>query len=197
MKYRLDEKKVKKRLAELGYSTLSQFAAEAGIHRNTLSSLLSGQNIFSSSFQSLSKALQMDPMELAVPQSDFPSKVKDIDEIRPIVARLVKEAPNAAIILIGSRSSMTRKKSKTYSDWDLGIFSYPESMGGLEYLRLKGLTSELSEDLIRKIDLIHLNQAPPWFLEGLDDEAIFLDGHREAFVYLKGLLDGIQREKAA
>jgi predicted nucleotidyltransferase len=195
MKYTTDEKKLKKRLAELGFSNLSEFAAKAGIHRNTLSNLLSGRSIFSASFQSLAQALQMDPMDLATPRSDFTAKAKHGDEIRPLVARLAKESPGAAVLLLGSRAS---GKAKNYSDWDLGIFGYPAPLSGLEYLRLKGIVEEMSEDLVRQVDLVHLNQAPLWFLEDLSSgPIIFLDGNKEAWVYFQGVMHGIKKEKAA
>src|SRR5262245_24703519 len=132
MKYVLNEKKLKRRLAELGYANLSQFASKAGIHRNTLANLLSGRSVFSAAFQSLSETLHMDPFELAVPQSNFSAKIKHVDEIRPLVARLKREAPHAAIVLIGSRAT---GKAKPYSDWDLGVFGYPVPLSGLDYLR--------------------------------------------------------------
>lgn len=195
MRYKLDHKKLKKALTESGYPSLSRFAAKAGIHRNTLSNLLAGRSIFSASFQSLAKALRMDPMELAAPQSDFPSKTKHIDEIRPIVARLVKESPGAAVLLLGSRAA---GKARNYSDWDLGIFGHAKPISGLDYLRLKGIVGEMSEDLVRQVDLVHLNQAPLWFLEGLTSQSVvFLDGNRDTWIYFQGVMDGIEKEKAA
>lgn len=194
MKYSLDQKKAHRRILELGYSSLADFASKAKIHRNTLQNLLGGQSVFSRAFEAVSKALRMDPLDLISPQSDFRSKAREIDEIRPIVAGLVRTHRDLAVVLIGSRAA---QKAKRYSDWDLGIVRYPHPLSGLEYLRLKNRVEEMSENLVRSVDLVNLNQAPSWFLEGLVDRMVFLDGSQEAFTYLKGLTDGIQKEKAA
>ncbi len=194
MKYFIDKNKVKKRVMELGYKNLAQFAVKNKIHRNTLRQILSGKNVFLSSFEKIASRLKLDPMELILPWSVFPSKIKEIDEIRPIVARLVREVPKGAVVLLGSRAALSPKK---YSDWDLGLLKYPEPLSGTEYLKLKGWVEEWSEDLVRQVDLINLNQAPSWFLEGINNQITYLDGNWEAFVYLRGLLDGIEKEKAA
>ncbi len=197
MNYFIDAKKTQKRIFELGYSSLADFASKAGIHRNTVQNLLKGQSIFSRAFEAVSKALRMDPLDLVSPQSDFPSKTTVIDEIRSIVAALVRKDRELAVVLIGSRAAQNTKKAKRYSDWDLGIVRYPRPLSGLEYLRLKNQVEEMSENLVRSVDLVNLNQAPAWFLEGLSGGVVFLDGNQEALTYLKGLTDGIQKEKAA
>lgn len=195
MKCVIDKKKAQKRILELGYSSLANFASKAEIHRNTLQNLFRGQSVFSRAFESVSNALRMDPLDLISPRSDFRSQVKEIDEIRPVVAGLVRERRDLAVVLIGSRAS---RKAKRYSDWDLGIIGYPLPLSGLEYLRLKNKVEEMSENLVRSVDLVNLNQAPFWFLDGLaGDGMVFLDGNQEAFTYLKGLADGVQKEKAA
>lgn len=194
MKYTMNPKIAQKRIFELGFSSLGDFASKARIHRNTLQNLVRGQSVFSRAFESVSKALQMDPLDLLSPQSDFRSQVKEIDEIRPIVAVLVREQPGLAVVLIGSRAS---RRARRYSDWDLGVVRYPAPLSGLEYLGLKNRVEDLSENLVRRVDLVNLNQAPSWFLEGLADGMIFLDGNQGAFTYLKGLTDGVQKEKAA
>ena len=47
------------------------------------------------------------------------------------------------------------------------------------------------------VDLVNLDQAPHWFLAGIDYEPIFLGGDREAFIHFKGVLHGIQKGEAA
>ncbi len=194
MKYILDTKKFRKRLAELGFPNLAGFAASNRIHRNTLHDLLKGKSIFSASFEKISSKLKADPLELIRPMSEPLPPVPFIEEIRPIVARLSKMDKRSAVVLIGSRAG---KKAKPYSDWDLGVLRHPEPLSGMEYLRMKRVVGEETEDLVRQVDLVNLNQAPAWFLEGLKGEILFLEGNRDAFYYLEGVLDGIQKEKIA
>ncbi len=198
MKYIINQKLLRKTVLELGFRTLGDYCTRARIHRNTLRNLLAGKNVFSSSFAAIASSLGMDPWDLVIPAADFPSRIKWIDEIRPIVARLKSQAPGAAIVLFGSRSAKKfGKQASAYSDWDLGLYSYPTPLAGRVYLKLKGMVEEASENLVRKVDLVNLNQAPHWFLEGIANQIIFLEGDKEAFAYLRGLLDGIQKEKAA
>lgn len=179
---------------DLGYPNLARFASQHGLHRNTLHGFLRGKNVFSAPFQKIVAKLKVDPLDLIVPQSEFLPKLKYIEEIQPIVARLAKADPEMAVVLLGSRAG---KRARPYSDWDLGIFRYPRGLSGMEYLRLKGMVQELAEDLVRNVDLVNLNQAPAWFLAGIQGEVVFLDGKKDAFLYLRGLLDGIQKEKTA
>lgn len=194
MEYTLDPKKVKKRLLSLGYKNLSDFAAKNAIHRNTLNDLLNGKSVFSNAFEKVAEKLKIDPMELLVPQSRFSHSIPHIDEIKPVVAALVKKNKKMTVVLIGSRS---RQRGKTFSDWDLGLFSLVSPISATDYLHCKRLAEELSEDLVRKIDVVNLNQAPLWFLENLKEGCLFLDGDHDSFVYLKGVINGIQREKQA
>lgn len=194
MDYIIDQKIFKQRLLEKGFRNLAHFSKRSGIHRNTLRNLLSGKNVFAHSFQEVAEKLGADPLDLILPQSKFGVKIPHIEELAPLVAKLVKQDKNLAVILLGSRA---QKKAKKYSDWDLGVVRHPEPLSGREYLKLKGQVEEWSENLVRTIDLVNLNQAPLWFLENIGEGIVFLDGKKEAFIYLKGVLDGISKEKAA
>lgn len=194
MKYCLDKKKFKQRLIELGYKNYTGFAQKNKIHRNTIQNLLQGKDVFSSSFGKIVSKLGTEPMELIIPHASFVSKTKDIDELRPMIAWLIKQNKNMAVILVGSRA---KNKSRKYSDWDLGIFSYPDAITGSEYLLYKRTVEEMSEDMVCLVDLINLNQAPTWFLEGIQDGVVFLDGNKQSYAYLKGVIDGIQKKQVA
>ncbi len=194
MEYCLDSKKFKKSLVEAGFKSILEFSKKTKIHRNTLQGFVEGKDVFLSSFSALAQALHKDPLELIVPQSKLSSKIKNIDELKNIVAHLYRQDKQLAIVLLGSRA---KKKAKEYSDWDLGIFRYPQAISGREYLKIKGSVEDMSENLVRKVDVINLNQAPPWFLKSMGNEIILLEGNREAFIYLKGILDGIQKDQAA
>lgn len=194
MQYTLDKHKFKRRLLSLGYKNLYDFAAKNNIHRNTLHDLFQGKSVFLNSFEKIAKKLEMDPLELLLPKSEFSNSIPNSDEIRPIVARLVKKRKKMAVVLLGSRAIEAAKK---YSDWDIGIFSHSQPVTGMEYLQHRRLAEELAENMVRKVDLVNLNQAPSWFLENLKDSCLFLDGDHESFIYLKGVIDGIQRESEA
>ncbi len=194
MDYRLDREKFKKSLLEAGFKSLLDFSRKTKIHRNTLQGLLLGKNVFVSSFSALAAHLKKDPMELITPQSTLAAKIKHLDELKEVVAQLVRRDKKTVVVLLGSRARGTEKE---YSDWDLGVFRYPEPLSGREYLKMKRIVEEASEKIVRRVDLVNLNQAPLWFLKDLKGTVIFLDGPQESFVYLKGMLDGIQKEQAA
>lgn len=194
MKYILDQKRFKRVLLEKGFRNVTDFARKTGIHRNTLVGLISGRSVLVSSFAEVADRLSIDPQELMIASSTTKSRIPQIDEIRPLIASLTKIDKQFTVVLIGSRAS---RKSKKYSDWDLGILRYPEPLMGLEFLKLKRLVAEGSENLVRTVDLVNLNEAPRWFLEGLGDHILFLDGNREGWTYFKGVLDGIRKEKQA
>ncbi len=79
----------------------------------------------------------------------------------------------------------------------MGVFRYPKPITGMEFLKLKRIVGDASENLVFLVDLVNLNQAPTWFLESTASNLIFLEGHKESYFYLRGLLDGIKKEKAA
>lgn len=194
-KYILDEEVFKKRLIELGFRSLSDFASKSLIHRNTLLQLIHGKNVFSHAFFRVASALEINPLKLLRSSPHLRSDIDHIEEIHPIIAWLREQDKDLAIFLLGSRA---RKSARDYSDWDIGLFRYPKALSGREYLKMKMEVGELSEDLIRSVDLVNFNQAPSWFLEGLGaEEVLFLDGNLKAFIYFTGVLDGIHQAKVA
>lgn len=194
MEYRIDKKIFLKRLSELGYQSILEFAKKGRFHRNTVRAFLAGEEVFRSAFSKIASSLGLDPVEMIVPHTNLPQKIRHLQELAPVVGSLLKAEPFMAVVLLGSRA---KGSPHEYSDWDLGVLRYPVPLSGIDYLKLKGIVEEKSEDIVRRVDLINLNQAPPWFLEGLSNRPIFLGGNAEAFTYLKGLLDGIEKEKAA
>jgi len=194
VKYILDKRVFFGRIRELGTQNASRFAREAGLHRNSLGSYLDGKSVFSSVFQRISRALDLDPLAMIVPASETTAAVKGIDEIRPIVAALLRRSPGTAIILLGSRA---KSRARPYSDWDLGLTRHPVPIGGEEYLSLRRIAGELADDLVRDVDIVNLDEAPDWFWQGLDYRPVFLDGDRESYAYLAGVLHGLQKIRQA
>lgn len=192
MYYALDKDKFKRRLFELGYVSLSAFAKKTSIHRNTILNYLAGKGIFSATFYQLADAIDADPLELITATSKTEAKIAKIDEIRLVVAKIIKSDSKIAVILLGSRA---KKKAKDYSDWDLGIMRGEKPLTSFEYLKIKGVVEEASEDIVRNIDVINLDSAPEWFLKEIDYEPIFLDGNKGAYLYFQGVMHGIKKKK--
>ena len=97
-----------------------------------------------------------------------------------------------AVVLIGSRAKGSAKK---FSDWDFGIVGFPEPVSSTDFLKYKNVVEDMSENIVRLVDLVNLDQAPVWFLEGIAGKVVFLDGNQEAFTYLKGVLNGITKQE--
>lgn len=192
MRYVVNEEGLKKMVLEQGYKGLTSFSRACGLHRNTLTGLVRGKSVFLSSLQKIAERLKVDPLELIVPVSLLGLSIPNMNEIRPVVAWLLQENKEMAVVLLGSRAS---GRAKRYSDWDLGIFSHHQPIGGHQYLRLKRRVEEMTENLVRIVDLVNLNQAPAWFLKNL--QIVYLDGDRECFIYLRGLIDGIEKNRQA
>ncbi len=188
MKYVLNRQAVSERMRERGFTNVSRFAGQIGVHRNTMLGYFRGKPVFASAFLKIAKALGCDPLDLIVPANDHPTDIGPLDEIRPIIAALLKQSPSIAVVLLGSRA---KGRAKQYADWDLGITRPTAPIDGREFLSLRGTAADLAEDLVRHVDVVNLDAAPGWFWEGIDYEPVFLDGDREGYTFLKGILQGI------
>jgi len=191
MKYVFNQTVFKQALSKRRIRSLFDFAQKSSIHRNTVLSYLEGKNVFSNAFVHIAEFLKIDPLELLLAVSDTRVKVEGIDEIRHVIAALAK-TKKIAVVLLGSRA---RGKHREYSDWDIGITGGDSKVTSSEYLKLKNITEEISENVPRMVDLVNLDAAPSWFLKGIDYEPVFLDGNKEAHLYFKGVLYGIKKDR--
>jgi predicted nucleotidyltransferase len=194
MRYVLDRKAVSARMKALGYRSAADFSARTGIHRNTVLGYVRGKSVFTAAFMKLARALGRDPLDLIIPAPAAPASSPDVDEIRPIVSALLRKAPGVAVVLLGSRA---KGSPNTYSDWDIGVIRPSAPLSGDEFPALRRAAADLAEDLVRGVDLVNLDAAPAWFWEGIEYEPVFLDGDREAYAFLKGLLHGIKKNGQA
>lgn len=192
MKYVLNNKVFKRQLIEKGYTSLLEFSRATHIHRNTIKNYLSGRDVFSSAFFDIAKHLEMSPLELIMPISDSDLRIANIDELKPVIAKIVSKDEDVAVLLMGSRAKGNLKK---YSDWDIGITRTPNPITSKEYLRLKQLVLDAADDLPRNVDLINLDAAPFWFISKINYDPLFLDGNGESYSYFKGVLNGIKRRQ--
>jgi len=194
MKYVLDRMAVTERMKALGFPNASRFAARIGVHRNTILGYFRGKSVLASAFLKIARALGRDPLELIVSAGDTPALAEHFDEIRPIIAALLRRNPGIAVVLLGSRA---KGRAKAFSDWDLGVTRPAAPIRGDEFLALRRVAADLAEDLVRNVDLVNLDAAPDWFWEGLNYEPVFLDGDRESYSFLKGMLHGIKKNRQA
>lgn len=193
MRYVLNNKLFLQRLRSGGFKGVQDFARRAGLHRNTINLYLKGRDVFADAFTRIAAALRCDPASLVIPASDSDIPVEGIDEIRPIIAALVKQGTGVAVVLIGSRA---RERHHPHADWDIGVTRCDRPIDGTEHLEMKRIADDLADDLPHSVDIVNLDAAPSWFLDGIDCDPIFLDGDRGSFLHFKGVLDGIKRTAA-
>jgi len=194
MKYIIDRSAVAKQIKTRGFANASRFAGRIGVHRNTILGYFKGKSVFASAFLKIARALDRDPLELIVAVADSATVIEYIDEIRPVIAALIRQSPGIAVVLLGSRA---KRQAKAFSDWDLGVTRPASPIGGEEYLSLRRVAADLAEDLVRNVDVINLDTAPDWFWADLNYEPVFLDGDRESYSFLKGMLHGIKKNRQA
>jgi predicted nucleotidyltransferase len=194
MKYVLDRQAVIHRLKERGYANVSRFAGRIGVHRNTMLGYFRGQPVFASAFLKIAQALGLDPLDLIIPDKNQTAALGPLDEIRPLIAALLRQSPGITVVLLGSRA---KGRANRFSDWDLGVTRPSAPINGKEFLSLRGIAADLSEDLVRPVDVINLDAAPGWFWEGVDYEPIFLYGDKDGYSFLKGMLHGIKKNRQA
>lgn len=176
--YILDEHRFQSQLKKKGYRSISQFAKELGVHRNTIHHYLSGHSVFPEKLDAIFSVLDLDFKEVIVEKQKF------AEDVTAPIARMVDELharfPDVTFVLFGSRAQGTARK---YSDWDLGVFCQ-EGISGDEYLKMRILKSDLEEESPYFIDLVNLNETSQKFLQNIFSYWIFLTGRRQDWIEL-------------
>ena len=190
----MDKKVFWGKLKMLGFSSVLELSQKSGIHRNTINQYLNGRGVFKGSFERLSSFLNIDPYELIIPVSKDLIAIENSKEILSIIGLLLKNTPDSAIVLLGSRAN---NRAKSGSDWDIGITCQSSPITGMQYLKLKNLVDDATQDLIHGVDLINLDEAPVWFLKEINYDPIMLGGDNDSYIHLKGVIDGIKKGNAA
>lgn len=188
MKYVLDPQALRRAAAKQGFRSLGALASQTGLHRNTLGGLLRGQGVFARSVQQIANTLQCDPLTLIIPASTTAASLPLVDELRPMLGALTRQDPDLAVILFGSRA---RGTSRTYSDWDLGLTRWPTPLDHATFVRYKFQIEDLTDNVVRMIDVVNLDQAPHWFLAQIATSARLLDGNATSWAHLQGVFHGI------
>ena len=180
----LDNKKLGLALERKGIKSTLELSRLSGIHRNTLSPYLSGEkSIYSNAIVELSKFLETDPEQLRVEASieadDF--IIKLVEELH---RNFSSNYPELSVLLFGSRA---KGKARKFSDYDLGVTAGSKTISSRDFLAMKELILNQSDNFAWKVDLANLDQAPTWFLSDLGSEPTKrLVGSIESYNFFKG-----------
>lgn len=175
MKYCLSREKLQKALSGRNI-TLTAFAKEAGISRQSLYNMFEGESVLSAPFQKMVDHLQV-PIEALLEREEettthFKTMPPRIRQIALELAQFAKEK-KAVLLLFGSRAK--QKKRSVQSDWDFGVFFFHRTRK--QENRLKLLKQKWIEVAFPyRIDIVILNHAPDWFLETVAENYICLEG---------------------
>lgn len=169
---RIHREKLESILAERGLS-ISKFAKECGISRQSLYSMYRGRSIFSAPFEKILTKLSVDIEDILIRDEDVSKILSDApDQILKTALRLQLYAEKhlGDIFLFGSRA---RGRRGIRADWDFAIFFEKGSAPkGFSAMKL-----DLQEKAFPyRIDLVCLNNAPVWFLRSIADYSIRISG---------------------
>ena len=171
--FTLDRNKLDAALHDKGLS-LSRFAKECRISRQSLYNMFKGKGILTVSFEKLLDYLNVKFKDIVIQPSDLDSIMKEAPEsVKKATLELQKfaEVNKADLFLIGSRA---RGKKGLRADWDFAIyFKDPKKVKSLALIKQK--IGDLAFPY--RIDLVVLSAAPSWFLYSASDEAIRICGY--------------------
>ncbi len=191
--YYLNTDRIKGEIARRGYTSLSRFLRDAGLHRNTLRYYEQKQKtVFSSAVERIAKFLELDPMRLCLKEDRANSKSADKAMLLKVLRGFRRKYPTIAFSLIGSRA---RGRARRNSDWDVAFSGGITPLKVEEYLALKDQFETAVDDLPTKVDLVNLDMAPQWFLDDLRCTPKFLCGDKAAYYFMLGKLSGVQETK--
>lgn len=192
MNYVLDTHRLRELIAARGYESLNDFASKEHVHRNTLYGYISeDKSVLSSVLNRIAQSLEVDPLHL-IRRSDMGGSESDeYKALLQLIRDLCKMEENLAFVLLGSRA---KRRSRIYSDWDLGLTGGRQKIGTRTYLAVKSSIQDATEDFSRTVDVVNLDVSPSWFIEGINYTPEFLGGRVEAFQYLLGFIHGIRRK---
>lgn len=174
----LDENRFHAQLKKKGYRSISQFAKDLRIHRNTIHHYLSGVSVFPEKLDEIFSTLGLDFKDAIVKKQTLIEDV--VAPIAQIIDALHARFPDVTFVLFGSRIQGTARK---YSDWDLGVF-YRGGISCEQHMKMRILKSDFEEESPYFIDLVNLNEASQEFLQNIARHWIFLTGYRQDWIEL-------------
>jgi len=158
-------------------ANLSQLARKAGLSRQSLYGLLGGQSIYKGPFQKLLDYFRVPEDSLT---EDVSVKDRLIKVAPPKVRKLILKLQEfcrrwkGSLLIFGSRPS---GRAAARSDWDFGLY-FPKEREKIrkEFRKLRPVL--LAEVFPNRVEIINLSQAPSWFWESIQTEALTLYGPR-------------------
>lgn len=168
----LDRDKLNKLLKKRGVS-LVQFAKNCGISRQSLYNMFHGRSVLSVPMEKLLMSLRVDLEDIvkktattAEPLKKAPEQIKRVQLFLEDFAK----KHDASLFLIGSRA---RGKKGITSDWDFAFY-FPSVKRPDDYAMIK--YKAIDAAFPYRIDVVNLNDAPEWFLQSIEKDAILLSG---------------------
>ncbi len=177
--FTVDTLRFREALHQKGYGSISQLAQALGMHRNTIHHYLAGRGIFPENFEKVMMALGLGPAEILTFKRD--TAQAPWAPIAFFVDQLHAKFPQATFVLFGSRAS---GKAKTYSDWDIGVFSH-EGLAHTVYRKIVASAQDIAEDSAYLIQLMNLNHADSSFLQEISRHWVFLAGRQQDWLDLQ------------
>lgn len=152
----------------------------SGVSRQSLYNLFHGGPVFNTPVLKVTSFLRIDPEDLLEKKKETDVILESApDKIKKAILHLQEfsEKYEASLILFGSRS---RGKVSLNADWDLGLYFHK----GDRTDRLRPVKRNLQESVFPyRMDVVNLNSAPSWFLNGVYREHLLVSGpplpHRE------------------
>lgn len=189
--YRLNERKLREALAAKGFRNLGMLLRKAALHRNSLNDYIEGRrSVFSSVTRKICDALDCDPLSL-VERSDTPLGMDEpAYALKGLLQRLVESRPRISFFLLGSRA---KGSNRGLSDWDVAVTGGASKLHVDEYLGVKLELEDGVEDFPYEVDLINFDEAPRWFLLGINYVPKLLAGNEAAFSHALGVIDGARK----
>jgi predicted nucleotidyltransferase len=177
--FTLDSSRVYAAMKDKGFGTIDSLAVELGVHRNTILPYLVGDRALPDCLDRLLKLLDLTPAEAITRNTR--TKQQYALNIAGLVSSLVKQAPDGAFVLFGSRAKGTYRK---HSDYDIGIFK-TKGMPFNELSSLIDITESWEADKPYDVNLTNLEIADAGFLKEISKDWVFLGGDLLAWVYLQ------------
>jgi len=193
MDYRLDSAGFKRLLEKNGFSSISEFADAASVHRNTLTAYLCGEKrVFPRTLCDIAASLGVDPLSLICPARKAQMSAPPLEFLKKALPGAAGQDENLVFLLLGSRA---KGRGRKFSDWDIGISGGDEAVDTAYYLKLKSHIQDITEDFPFSVDVINLDCAPIWFLSDIDYKPVFLCGSEKSYYHFLGILNGLKKTK--
>ena len=177
--FHIDGERLRRKMREKGFRSLTHLAKDLGIHRNSLHYFLSGRPVLPESVAKVLRRLDLAPADLIVSGGRDSFLVPE--DVASVVDQLHLEFPEITFLLFGSRAEGRAQK---YSDWDIGAYSR-QGLPLNRFLRLVRRAEDLSESLAYFIQIVNLNRADAEFLQRVSRRWIFLTGRQGDWIQLQ------------